>query len=370
MRRFTPSLVSGVMLGLLAITLAACGGASKTAASSSPTASAPVVTTLAGTAGTKGSADGTGAAARFDFPIGIASDAVGDLFVADQVNNTIRKVTPSGQVTTLAGHAGASGSTDGHRAAASFNQPTGIDWDTAGDLYVTDRGNNTIRKVTPTGQVATVAGKAGVEGSTDGSASAARFNAPSGIAIDAAGNLYVTDLDNTIRKVTPAGQVTTIAGAPGTGGSVDGRGAAARFDTPTGIAVDAAGNLYVADWGNETIRKITPAGVVTTLAGTAGVKGSADGTGAAARFDGPEDITCDPAGNLYVTDEGNAIIREFTPDGQVTTIAGTAGATGSADGTGSAARFDILGGIVNQPSGNLFVTDQANNTIRKITLGH
>jgi sugar lactone lactonase YvrE len=349
-----------VVLGLLAATVTACGGA---------TAS---VSTLAGKAGSKGSADGHGAAARFNDPFGIACDAAGNLYVADYANFTIRKITPAGEVTTLAGKAGSRGSVDGSAAAARFYHPAGIACDAAGNLYVTD--SFTIRKITPAGTVTTLAGNAAdvdSYGSVDGSGAAARFRYPMGIACDAAGNLYVADTNNaTIRKITPAGEVTTLAGKTGIGGSTDGSGTAARFSAPYGIACDAAGNLYVAEYGTFTIRKITPAGMVTTLAGTADSMGSADGSGAAARFQIPMGIACDTAGNLYVADTGNSTIRKITPAGKVTTLAGKARVEGSADGRGATARFDGPTGIACDAAGNLYIVDSGNDTIRKITLSH
>jgi sugar lactone lactonase YvrE len=329
---------------------------------------AGVVTTLAGTAGVIGSADGSGAAAQFADPRGIAADPAGNLYVADPANNTIRKITPAGVVTTLAGTAGVTGHADGSGAAAQFNVPSGIAADRAGNLYVADTFNNTIRKITATGVVTTLAGTAGVTGSADGSGAAAQFSFPFGIALDPAGNLYVADTFNhTIRKITATGVVTTLAGTAGVRGSADGSGAAAQFSFPQGIAADAVGNLYVADEGNGTIRKITPAGVVTTLAGTAGVIGSADGSGAAAQFNAPAGIAADPAGNLYVTDSANNTIRKIAAAGVVTTLAGTAGVTGSADGSGAAALFAGPAGIAADSAGNLYVADAGNDTIRKIT---
>ena len=212
--------------------------------------------------------------------------------------------------------------------------------DGSGNVYVADTDNNTIRKITPAGVVTTLAGTAGVPGSADGTGSAAQFNYPGGVAVDGSGNVYVADIDNnTIRKITPAGVVTTLAGTAGVHGSADGTGSAAQFYDPHGVAVDGSGNVYVADTDNNTIRKITPAGVVTTLAGTAGVYGSADGTGSAAQFNYPAGVAVDGSGNVYVADTYNDTIRQITPAGVVTTLAGTAGMPGSADGTGSAARF-------------------------------
>ena len=176
-------------------------------------------------------------------------------------------------------------------------------------------------------------------GHADGAASAARFSNPRGVALDNSGNAYVVDTDNhTIRKITPSGTVTTLAGLAGSRGSTNGFGSAARFDTPQGIAVDTAGHIYVADAGNQTVRKITPAGLVTTLAGAPGLRGSADGTANSARFSSPTGVAVDAAGNVFVADTLNLTIRKITPAGVVTTLAGLAGSRGSADGIGSAAR--------------------------------
>ena len=339
-----------------------------------------VVTTLAGSGSYSswGTNDGTGSAARFTFPCGVAVDTSGTVYVADSGNNTIRKVTPAGVVTTLAGLAGNNtGSADGTGSAARFNGPAGMAVDTNGNVYVADSGNNTIRKVTPSGVVTTLAGLAGSAGSADGTNSAARFNGPYGVAVDSAGNVYVADTYNdTIRKVTPVGTnwvVTTLAGLAGSSGSADGTNSAARFNYPAGVAVDSAGNLYVADYNNDTIRKVTPVGtnwVVTTLAGLAGNSGSADGTNSAARFNYPEGVAVDSAGNVYVADVYNDTIRKVTPVGTnwvVTTLAGLAGSIGSADGTNSAARFAYPVGVAVDSAGNIYVADNGNYTIRKVT---
>jgi len=326
-----------------------------------------VVTTLAGRAGFSGSGDGIGAAARFDSPVGVATDNAGNVYVADMFNNAIRKVTPAGVVSTLAGTAGVFGSADGTGAAASFFFPRGVVTDGAGNVYVADTSNHTIRKITPAGVVSTLAGTAGAAGSADATGTAASFRFPRGIATDSAGNLYVSELvNNTIRKITPAGVVTTLAGTAGGVGSVDGTGAAASFNFPSSVATDSASNVYVAD-GNHTIRKVTPAGVVSTLAGTSGVSGSTDAAGAAARFNSPAGVATDSAGNVYVADSSNNTIRKITPAGAVTTLAGTAGVSGSSDGTGAAASFNFPRGIATDGAGNVYVADTSNNTIRKIT---
>jgi sugar lactone lactonase YvrE len=327
-----------------------------------------VVTTLAGVAGSFGSADGTDGAARFYYPQAVATDAAGNVYVADAGNNTIRKITPAGVVTTLAGLAGSPGSADGTGSGAQFNQPSGVATDAAGNVYVADTYNHTIRKITPAGVVSTLAGIAGSSGSGDGTGNAAQFNYPWGVATDSAGNVYLADRWNhTIRRITPAGVVTTLAGLAGYGGSADGTGSAARFDYPAGVLTDAAGNVYVADSQNQTIRKITPSSVVTTLAGLAASSGSADGTGSAARFYGPYGVASDSAGNLYVADSNNHTIRQISPAGVVSTLAGLAGSSGSADGAGSAARFYYPQGVATDSAGNLYVADFYNHTIRMLT---
>jgi hypothetical protein len=319
---------------------------------------AGAVTTLAGTAGLSGSAEGTGPAARFDCPGGVAVDGAGNVFVGDTLNRTIRKITPAGAVTTLAGTAGSSGSADGTGAAASFWRPGAVAVDGTGNVFVADYGNHTIRKITPAGVVTTLAGT--------GTGTAASFSPPFGVAVDGAGNVFVADTaSNAIRKITPAGVVTTLAGTGDWSGSADGTGAAANFWLPGAVAVDGAGNVFVADSGNNTIRKVTPSGVVTTLAGMAGSSGSADGTGAAARFNHARGVAVDGAGNVFVADSSNNTIRKITPAGVVTTLAGVAGSSGSADGTGAAARFNYPWGMAVDGAGNVFVAD--NNTIRKVT---
>jgi len=324
-----------------------------------------VVTTLAGRAGGMGHVDGTGTAARFKYPQGVAVDAAHFVYVADKNNSTIRKITPAGAVSTLAGMPDTPGNTDGTGAAARFNAPAGLAVDAAGNLFVADQYNHTIRRITPDGAVTTFAGAAGVPGGTDGTGAAARFNEPIGLAFDRAGNLLVADaLNSTVRKITPAGVVTTVAGTPAVYGSADGTGAAAQFYCPAAVAVDSKGNIFVADLYNYTVRKITPAGVVTTLAGTAGVVGSTDGTGPAAQFHYPYGLAVDRADNVLLA-EGNSTIRHITPDGVVTTLAGTAGVWGSRDGINQEAQFFFPLGIAISATGDLYVADNINGAIRK-----
>jgi sugar lactone lactonase YvrE len=334
-----------------------------------------IVTTLAGSASTAGSADGTGATGGFNGPGGMAADQAGNLYVADSRNHTIRKVTPAGVVTTLAGTAGAFGSDDGLGATARFNAPSSVAVDGTGNLYVADYGNSTVRKVTAAGVVTTLAGTAGRAGAADGTGGAASFGLLKGIAVDSMGNVYVTDTSGlsrvisgpTIRKITPGGIVTTLAGMAGFEGSANGTGASAHFSNPSGIAIDGAGNLYVGDTNNSTIRKITPAGVVTTLAGTAGGWDSVDGIGAAASFRNPGGVAVDVGGNVYVADTDNATIRKITSVGVVSTLAGAASLGGAVDGIGAAARFNWPYGVAADRLGSVYVTDYLSHTIRKIT---
>lgn len=324
-------------------------------------------TTLAGSG--PGSADGPGSVALFAFPAGLAVDRGGNLYVADAENQTIRKIGPDGQVNTLAGLAGNVGSTDGPGSSARFAFPEGVAVDASGNLYVAEFGNHTIRRITPAGLVSTLAGLAGSAGNTDATGSAARFNQPAGVAVDNNGNVYVADSGNsTIRKVTSGGQVSTLAGLAKAIGSTDGAGSLARFSNPAAVAVDNVGNVYVADSGNNTIRKISPAGVVSTLAGLGGSAGSLDGAGSNARFNYPQGLALDGAGNVYVADSANSIIRMVTPAGLVSTLAGLAKNPGSVDGTGIKARFYFPRGLAVDSVGNVYVADPGTG-VDKISRG-
>lgn len=322
-----------------------------------------VFTHFAGSPGGAGYVDGTGSAARFSSPTGLAVDGSGNLYVADEANNVIRKVSPSGAVTTLAG-SGAAGSADGTGVFASFASPYSVAVDTLGNVVVADSGNNRIRMITPGKVVTTLAGSGSI-GSRDGSGWAASFNSPNGVAIDGSGNVYVADMQgNVIRKMSPSGVVTTLAGS-GAPDYLDGTGTEAAFHYPTGIAVNADGYVFVSDWANNRIRKITPSGAVSTFAGS-GHYGSADGTGTAASFGYAHGLTLDAAGNLFVADSGNALIRKITPEGVVSTYAGT-GVSGSSDGPASSASFYLPLSVAVDGTGNVYVGDTWNETIRKIT---
>jgi hypothetical protein len=382
-----------------------------------------VASTIAGTPGITGSADGTNGQALFNKPVGITVGLLGELYIADSMNHTIRKLTPLGNdwaSSTIAGLPGASGTADGTNSDARFNTPLGIGTSTNGALYVGDSGNNTIRRITNSGgnwMVTTLAGAAGIAGNKDGTNETARFRAPADLTVDASGNLFVSDSHNqsvrkvsvegvvttiaglnsprgisvdrngnlfvaeasnyVIRKITPNGLnwvATTIAGAAGLVGSADGTNQNARFALPYGLASDANSTLFVADLLNNTIRKIAPAGtnwITTTMIGVPG-EGTTDGTNSTARFYSPAGIATDGTGTFYVSDMQNSVIRKIVHQGSnwiVTTIAGTAtpGNSGSrSDGTNEQARFFWPQGLALDAAGNLFVADSANRAIREI----
>ncbi|MGA2248818.1 MAG: hypothetical protein ABSH48_28010, partial [Verrucomicrobiota bacterium] len=337
--------------------------------------------TIAGQAGTTGSADGTNLAVLFDSPAGICVDASENLYVADTGNSVIRKLThtTNGWASfTIAGLAGAPGYTDGTNGQARFDYPSGVAIDTNNNIYVVDQVNSTVRKLTTDGTnwtVSTIAGMAGDYGSADGTNGVARFYYPAGVAVDTSGKVYVADqINSSIRKLTPLGSnnwaVSTIAGMSGLNGSADGINGTARFYWPSSLTVDASGNIYVADTFNDTIRKIATSGtnyVTTTICGTPGVNSSVDGTNNSALFDGLSGIVVDGLGNLFVADTYSSVIREVTPIDSswvVNTIGGLAYVEGSADGTNSQARFDSPYGIAVDVNGLLYIADTFNQTIR------
>jgi hypothetical protein len=334
--------------------------------SSLPITAVGTVSALAGNS--NGNLDGTGTAARFRYPIAVVADAVGNVYVTDGNNHNIRKITPSGVVTTVAGTtltSGQSGYVDATGAAARFNYPYGIAIDKFGTLFVADINNNVIRKITPLGVVSTYAGS-GAFGNTNGNALSATFNYLTGVATDAAGNVYVADGGNyVIRKITPSGIVSNFAGT-GTAGISDGPAAVASFDCMDQMCSDASGNLYLYDGCNYIVRKVTPSGEVSTIAGS-GYFGYNDGVGTAASFDWMQGIAADAAGNVYVSDAGNLRIRRITPAGVVSTLAGS-GTYTLVEGVGANASFRYSAGLAFDPSGNLFVVEQNSRRIRKIVI--
>jgi len=337
-------------------------------------APAVLLSTLAGQPGVAGHTDGlTGA---FSSPRGIAVDANTNIYVADMYNHVIRLVVPSAtgwNVSTIAGLAGTHGSVDGVGTNALFDAPYGVAF-SGGKLFVADTGNSTIRQLSNSGTnwvVTTIAGASGTRGNRDGTN--ALFSFPMGIASDSSGNLFVADEANhDIRELTlnlGAGWTTTTIAGSGAGGSSDGTNNEAQFGQPYGIAINQAGTVFATDYQNMTVRQLQPMGTnwaVTTIAGVNGIIGSTDGNGNVAKFKSPADIAADKSGDLYVTDFGNDTIRRLSPVGtnwSIFTVAGLAGAPGSVDGAGTVARMNGPFGIAILNT-NLYISDLGNDTIR------
>ncbi len=344
------------ILVLLGAALCAAGCAMSTTTGPVGLAS-KTVSTLAGQAGVMGSANATGTAASFAFPAGAAVTTNGNLYVCDSFNSTIRQITPSGSVTTIAGKAGVPGYFDNLNYSglpSYFNHPEGITTDGT-NLYVADSGNGAIREIFLPGAAVTTL----VSG----------FGNPLGVTYNGT-DLYVADAWNSvIYQVTTGGAVSVVAGQAGVPGSSDGTGTAASFTFPEDVIAAGATTLYVVDTGNATIRKVTTAGVVTTIAGQVGVKGDVDATGVAAQFNWPEGIAIDGSGNLYVADTLNNVIRKVViSSGAVATLAGQGGVAGSANGTGDVATFNHPMKLVfDSATSSLYVGDTYNETIRRIT---
>jgi gliding motility-associated-like protein len=328
---------------------------------------AQVVSTIAGSVGNAGYADGQGSAALFSAPNGIASDKNGNIYIADRLNNRIRKINTSGIVSTAAG-TGSAGAVDGPALSASFYEPSAVACDTSGNVYIADTKNYKIRKLDPAGNVTTVAG-IGVFGTTNGPAAVARFGFPAGLCVTPSGNtIYVADYNTHVIRRIYNDTVITLTGIIYTAGSDDGPVGTATLNHPHGIELDANGNIIVADEWSNKIRIVNPAGYVYTIAGT-GTAGSADGTAASASFNSPVDIACDNGSVIYITDALNNTIRKLDPASSVvSTYAGAPGSPGSIDGNGNVARFNGPSGMGCIPgSKTLFIADEANQTIRKIS---
>ncbi|MDR3694169.1 hypothetical protein [Mucilaginibacter sp.] len=338
---------SFILILTYAFFFSACSKKSdNTATNTGPIDNTPAVSTFAGN-GTAGAINGTKAQAAFNFPTGIAVDADGVIFVADKQNNLVRVISAQGVVNSLNNTTSAGFSNV--KDSVTFNFPTGVCTDASGNVFVADQSNGAVRKITTAGVVSTFA---------------TGLNAPAGTAADASGNIYVASSGgNVIFKITAKG-VTSVFAGTGVRGAINGPGNAATFNQPQALTIDAGGNVYVADEGNNLIRKILPDGTVSTLAGS-GAAGAANGAGASASFDKPAGITVDASGNLYVGDSNNNLIRKITPAGVVSTYAGT-GAKGSENGALTAATFNNPQGVAVDQYGRVFVADTGNSLIRMI----
>jgi sugar lactone lactonase YvrE len=308
--------------------------------------------------------DDSAKVAKFAGPSGMVFDELGNLYVSEITNHTIRKVDSSGYVTTIAGSIAGQGSVDGQDTSARFNHPRAIAIDGKGNLITTGLFSKKIRKITPEGYVSTLAGS-GSYGSENGQGSAASFQMPIGIAIDEFDNIYIADASaDKIRLISPSGLVSDFAGT-GINGFVNGPKDSAKFSGPSGLAFDNKGNLYVSEVGNHAIRKITPDGLISTVAGS-GFPGENNGSGVGASFNTPYGLDVDDQGNIYVADSKNNRIRMISHDGTVTTVAGSV--LGYSNGEASLAKFYHPEGVVIAKDGSVYVSDLSKHNIRKISI--
>ncbi len=335
-----------------------------------------IITTVAGTGEASFSGDeGPATSASLNQPFGIAVDATGNLYIADRFNHRIRKVSPDGIITTVAGTGEASFSGDeGPAISASLNQLFGIAVDATGNLYIADLFNHRIRKVSPDGIITTVAGTGEASFSGDeGPATSASLNLPFDITVDAAGNLYIADKDNhRIRKVDTAGIITTVAGTEEAGFSGDGGPATdAKLNFPRDVAVDVTGKLYIADTENFLVRKVSADGIISTVAGNGIFKFAGDGGPAtSALMNNPTSVALDAAGNLYIADLSNSRIRKVSPGGVISTVAGNEIRGFSGDGgLATSASLNLPRGVAFDTAGNLYIADWLNQRIRKVSPG-
>jgi len=324
------------------------------------------VLTLAGQPQVPGATNGLGTNACFNEPAGIVVAANGTLYVADSANHAIRTVAPNGLVSIFAGQLGVPGIQNATGTNAQFNYPNGLAFDLQGNLLVSDTGNATLRKITPAGSVSTLAGVAGQSGFLDGAAGTALFGSPLGLAVATNGNIYIVDSGNHVLRLLTNGVVSTLAGNPFVWGSADGQGTNALFNAPCGIALDSHGNLWVSDTDNDPLRKVTPGGLVSTYAGQAGVDGTNDGPVAIARFCRPAELTFDPQGNLLVADSFNHTLRKISTNGVVSTISGAPDSSGSTDGINRQGRYFNPYGVAFNTNGLLFVADSYNELVRQV----
>jgi sugar lactone lactonase YvrE len=312
--------------------------------------------------------------AALNRPYGVAVDASGNLFVADSSNHRVRRVSASGVITTVAGNGSGGYSGDGGAAtSAQLNRPSGVAVDGAGNLFIADHDNQRVRKVSVSGVISTVAGNGSYGYSGDsGPATSARLNSPEGLAVDAAGNLYIADSYNyRVRKVSASGVITTVAGDGIYGYSGDGGPAiSAQLTLPEGVAVDGAGNLYIADYGNQRVRKVSASGVISTVAGNGTQGYSGDGGPAtSARLYDPEGLAVDADGNLFIADTDNHRVRKVSPGGVITTAAGNGDRGYSGDGgPATGARLYNPTGVAVGAGGNLFIADFFNYRARKVSV--